>query len=587
MKIIKAIAILIASVFVAAICSGLAESEDAKMRKTDRFTIGNTDFFVQDRDIDDVLVKKKNLLNGLHYDTGYVYDVNNSAFEKTAVSGFVAYDVIEIEKGKTYYYRYLRPYFSKIIYDGGGSYRLDSSESKRYGSFTATDFGRIGLATTPGITKYAIFTDDISVFNGFNVAPVNELSSGLIVPQVEEVTNNPIYFMDRVNLLEGAETVINKGYERGSTNLTDNNALAAIVEPIHLDAGVTYYYRNIWAYFCQFRDGEGTISEITNDESGMASGSFTPTKSGYLFISLQKASRAASPNNPDKVDKFLLTTSKEMYDDNVWHTQERNYEFHVDGNSNLVSTILEANKYMDSVVYVSGEHDLIDELEEVYGSGYIETINSSKRGIYLKNRIRLIFSSDASITCDYTGSTADVMTWLAAFNAGQHGFTIENARISGSNLRYIIHDERDQDTDQYTNSYINCRMYFDNSENSNWSGNNCIGGGLGRNGHIIIDGCYFESVRRAGQSDTSQNARGIVTYHNSAGTGVNKIEIKNCYIANVGTVRVTWYGTSTEKTVAMISGCSFGSEIIFRAEDSSATIENVELIAWNNEIRAN
>lgn len=543
-------------------------------------------------EINDIIVPTKNILKSLHYETGKLYDLNNSGFNKSDApsSTWRAYDVIEFEAGKTYYYIYVRGYFTKIIYNDGTSARLESEDGSKYGSFTPLQSGRIGITSSAG--GYNVFTEDINTYNEFLINAENTLNENLIIPQVDNISKNDSYFINRVNIIENSTIANNKGYDRNSASLTDNNATAAITEPIPVKAGVTYYYRNIWAYFCTILHNDGTKETITNDTEGMAFGSFTPNGSGNLYITLNKASRSVSSSNPDKVNKYLLTTSKDMYEDNVWHTQERIYEFHVGTNykyTNLVEAIIEANKYMNSIVYIhDGEHDFISEIGDVFGSSYIESVDSTHRGVYLKNRINLIFASNASIVCNYTGSTQSVRQWLSVFNAGQHGFTLINATIKGSNLRYIIHDERDQDTEQYCNKYIECKMYFDNSENSDWNGNNCIGGGLGRNGNIVINDCYFNSVRRLNQEDSSEYARGIVTYHNSAGTGKNSINISNSYITNVGTFRITWYGTSptTQKTLALIKGCSIGSNIIVRAEDSSALIENVEVINWNNNIRS-
>ena len=285
----------------------------------------------------------------------------------------------------------------------------------------------------------------------------------------------------------------------------------------------------------------------------------------------------------------LLTTSVELYNSGFYASEYvpnklrigNIYHVEKDGSGNftkLSDAIIEATKYMDSVVYVgAGTWDLISEL----GSTYIESVNINNRGLYLKNRIHLIFASNSKVTCNYTGSTADVMTWLSAFNAGQYGFTLENCRIEASKCRYAVHDERDQDSDAYTNHYINCSMYMDNSSNTATTAHQCIGGGLGKNGHIIIENCDFES----------KNTRAVpsvfnpVSYHNSAGTGKSRIDASGVYMAE-GTFRFNWYGSSTEKTPCYVHDCSLTHDVQSYAETSGSTNENIQVFAWNNEIRS-
>ena len=238
----------------------------------------------------------------------------------------------------------------------------------------------------------------------------------------------------------------------------------------------------------------------------------------------------------------------------------------------LVDAINEAVRYMDSVVYVgAGTWDIIDEL----GSEYVESVSITQRGLYLKNRVRVICSSNSLITCNYTGSRADTISWLSAFNAGPLGFSLENATIESSNCRYAIHDERDQDADEYNNYYINCKIKHDNTDGGY---NQCIGGGLGLNGRVIIDGCIFENPARTNYQ--------IVYYHNSAGSGKSFVEVKGSYFKGTNTLGFQWYGSSpaTQKSTLFAHGNSLGSAIQHTGA-SGATVENTEVISFNNEIR--
>ena len=64
--------------------------------------------------------------------------------------------------------------------------------------------------------------------------------------------------------------------------------------------------------------------------------------------------------------------------------------------------------------------------------------------------------------------------------------------------------------------------------------------------------------------------------------------MSNCYVKGTGTLRFSWYGTSTDITIVKATGNNLGSAIQFVAETSDGTSpnENVELYEWNNIIRS-
>ena len=264
---------------------------------------------------------------------------------------------------------------------------------------------------------------------------------------------------------------------------------------------------------------------------------------------------------------------------------KRIYTVALDGSgdfNSLVTAVYVAEDHMDSTVYIkAGVYDMLSDL----GSDVINNIDVSHRGLYLKNRIHLIGSGDTLITCLYSGEREMTARWLSIFNAGIYGFTIENLRLSGKNIRYIIHDERDSDEDNYINKYINCRMVFDNTENQYSNAVQCIGGGLGLHGVIVIDGCYFNSI------NTQDVAFPAVSYHNSADVssvnGQSLLFVLNSYFENDNTVRINYYGKSTKITQAQICNNSLGRDVLTGAEtsDGSSPNVNINVTKFNNVIR--
>lgn len=250
----------------------------------------------------------------------------------------------------------------------------------------------------------------------------------------------------------------------------------------------------------------------------------------------------------------------------------------------LSDAIVTATKYMDSVVYLGdGTWDLIEE----FGSDFFNNATgggaprSPVRGLLLKNRIHIIGSSKSKIICNYTGDNAVIKKWFSVFNSDIYGFTLENITIEASNIRYIIHDERDSDTDSYINRYINCHFKFDNSDNDTPGRTaQCIGGGLGIDGYIDINGGVFESI------DTTKTGHiCVVSYHNSAGANAkNHISIKNTYLKALGYFRINSYGESTEITECEITNCSMGRSVLIGHETGGSNM-NINVTQWNNEIR--
>lgn len=261
---------------------------------------------------------------------------------------------------------------------------------------------------------------------------------------------------------------------------------------------------------------------------------------------------------------------------------QRVYHVEKDGSGDftkLTDAITAAEAYENSIVYVGdGTWDVLTEL----GSDYLNAIDSSDKttwGLNLNNGIHLIFSSNSKVTANYTGTLANVKTYFSVFNSGDGGFALENCIIESSNIRYCVHDDPGIDT-PYRNKYINCRMYHDNSGNTVFGGWQCIGGGFGKSGAIEIIGCYFDGRNQY------NNTGGIVSYHNySVANSKSRLTIRDCYFASAFTIRLSWFGTSTEISTLYACGNSLGAGIVHRAENESATVENTSVIEWNNVIR--
>ena len=221
----------------------------------------------------------------------------------------------------------------------------------------------------------------------------------------------------------------------------------------------------------------------------------------------------------------------------------------------------------------AGTYDIIKETKEKYGNDFFDNFKAGDYyGIILGNNKTVVCSSNANIICDYTGTNTAVQNLFSPFNSGVGGFTLINAHVWSKHVRYTMHDERGTENDSYTNKYIDC-VFTHEYKNSN-SFPQCIGGGLGVNGHIHIENCTFYSVDNGNDGST-------VSYHNSASSNAkSNIVITGCNFKS-GTVTIRSYGSSTKKTTALISNNRVKS-IPTTFKETSDSTENIELVQWNN-----
>ena len=227
--------------------------------------------------------------------------------------------------------------------------------------------------------------------------------------------------------------------------------------------------------------------------------------------------------------------------------------------------------YVDSAVY-----DVVEE----YGSAYFQnyTYSTNNCGIVLKNGVRVIFSPGATVLCNYTGSNSDVMKYFSPFNVGPGGFTLENLNIKCSRVRYCVHDDLavfGNSQNYIKTEYQNCNMFIDNSLNTAWTKQWCIGGGLPYNGKVIINGCIFKS--------TAENPTyGGVMYHQNGTTGAKSTSlITNCYFAGpMDYYACSNLGQTNEISDVVVTNCSTGRTIGY-ANNPEYT-NSINFLSWNN-----
>lgn len=257
----------------------------------------------------------------------------------------------------------------------------------------------------------------------------------------------------------------------------------------------------------------------------------------------------------------------------------------------LKSGIEEAVKWGNAKVIVKkGTYDLIEE----FGSSYFENYGTSNGGLLLKNGVKVYFEQGALVTCHYTGSNQNVVNHFSPFlYQGQwtadtllsetEGFELHNLKFEGSNTRYAIHDDASGRPIPYRNVYDHCEITFDGSAGNVYV--QCIGGGLGLHGEIIIKDCVFSSTL------ATDDVCPTVSYHNNDYQGGNVTDESSivvsgsAFIGSKNTLRLGYIGTSTKKSVCLAHSNLFKAEPYVTAEVPSAQNVNMELIAYANTIQ--
>ena len=81
------------------------------------------------------------------------------------------------------------------------------------------------------------------------------------------------------------------------------SATARAYDKIPIVAGKTYYYRALYAYFCNIQYADGTVTAFSNNTANALAGSFTAQQDGFVYITV----------HTNYVSTALFTDTKEIY----------------------------------------------------------------------------------------------------------------------------------------------------------------------------------------------------------------------------------------------------------------------------------
>lgn len=263
----------------------------------------------------------------------------------------------------------------------------------------------------------------------------------------------------------------------------------------------------------------------------------------------------------------------------------------VGGSNADFSTILDAALYAKAhpnselhIIVNGGTYDIISEFTNKYGNDYFSSMTEGEYGIPIGFGETWEFAPSAKLVCNYTGNNDNVIKSFCVFffeqGDAKYDCKMVGLNVNATNIKYIIHDEMVTCLTPYTHEYYNCQLVINQNVISQFTtqffSTSVIGGGLGRCGNIIIDGCYFES------NPEISGVAGIASYHNTGHENAQSfIKVANCYFNGdktfaVGTIPDP---TATYNTKLIVCGNSLGQAIIGR------NTPTMQLLDFNNTIR--
>lgn len=443
---------------------------------------------------------------------------------------------------------------------------------------TYTNFGSVEITQGINILKYnagswsvetVLYIDDIPAQGSAHL-----ITSGAaydIENNVEELNEKISGIIETKNYIEGL-TFVNGRVNRDTGANQTSGVYSFCSSFIKVDTTRPLY--------CECDDGyQFYLAAYLNTSQNSFQGATPLTKkvkidnpAPYYRVTYAKDPLSSSPDPSSDVTVIRLIQYPLGEEKQSYTVKKTGGDF-----SKLVDALDFSHQHKGLTISVGdGEWDIIDELGTAFFESYDQ---NSMKGCPLGNGLRLIFSEKASVVCNYNGDNSYVKSLFSPFNAAYGDFYVEGLNIKASNVRYCIHDDRSGDTVNTYHKYVNCNMVLDNRENESWNSTQCIGGGLALSSNIEIQNCIFESL-------LVKETNSLVSWHNaSLSDAKSRVIIKDCYFKGSGTVSIFYYGSSTLMSDVIVCGNSFGAELIYGGQ-SGSTINNINLFAWNNEIRA-
>ena len=428
--------------------------------------------------------------------------------------------------------------------------------------------------------------------NGAYATLENDVRETLLV-QIAETNNRYAVAWSGVYKLLSHETAINDMNSYGLVSV-DKKAVSFI-------GGVGYpliYKEQLTAgYYVNYNNGEivesdsysvtpmiPVIRNLVITVTGGALGSqvaFYDSSGVYVSgILVRTQGKITVPNNSNIAYMRWCTMTENINSVSmVVYDQDDEGTVYVTTTKGILEGVMEAyNTGKSKVVVYAGTYDVMQEYEAHFGSdcweNYTTNYNPANMGIYGRgiwlDNIEITFMPGAKVIAHYTGNNDNVKTYFSPFAVGSNA-VISGLVVDSTELRYSVHP--DFHPEEYERIiFRDCD--FHHLRGTDW--NEAIGCGFGVHSYWTFENCIFRS---------DGNYR-VFRIHNVNESGAQSLAIvKNCYIYGQGYMEFQNHGPSEAMSTVEVSGCSWISPARI-GNTAGATVTNMQLIAWNNEMRS-
>lgn len=202
--------------------------------------------------------------------------------------------------------------------------------------------------------------------------------------------------------IDYSSIVLDKYYYPGVISTVDSEN-ACIYSPFRIYSGVTYYYKDLYAYFTTIKYDNGTMKQLSSDEDNF-SGSFIAEDNGYLYCTLNKihyniGKRPVVTNNSVFPNEYVYGDYKisipclKVYNDNI-------NEYTIGPEKTTFIKVVE--QYVDIVSLEHGKYYIHGDIHKTNGDkvGILEPIAIKKGVEYFYNNIYAYFC-----TIEYNNGT--------------------------------------------------------------------------------------------------------------------------------------------------------------------------------------
>lgn len=403
-------------------------------------------------------------------------------------------------------------------------------------------------------------------------------------------------FETKIQYIKKAKIVIGKYYQHGK--ITQNaSSGASCYEPIKINRGLTYYYSNLYGYFCSVKYEDGTIKALTDytsnpgNTTASLSGNFTAEQDGYIYLSFNtlisnKEYMFCNCEIPSKYQEgvfYLKLDNLELKPLEEMNNNEQNKE--EDNNNDNDDVLPEANNSTKKVTTVTVKQEgtgdytsLRNCFESIKPNENNEYIVEIYKGTYdiksyytaeewNKESFVGLFVPDY-VTLKGIGNKKEIIVKakdtvyrqnLSTLNL-KNTCSLENITVIAEKLRYAIHDDYANNNNIYYKRYVkNCD--FIGRDLRFWSvyGSGCK------------NGCDWEFVDCNFEFDGEVTGKYGFSNHNNVGWDREGfIKFDNCRFGGEG-LRFGSLNTGANNinTQVKITGCKM-KELLLTEENSAA-----------------